>query len=311
MQNDYARFLDYRVTERQLAAKFARPRLLLLHVIAFVVVMTAILAYGTGTDLWRFYPNFILPNVAGAVWSLILAAHAVLHFRRSAARHAHRERAVEDEMREFIAKNRDAVDSETLFDMHRALENKLEREGRWSVALAAFALVNAASWTITLANPASSWALQTTLPFALMIVGGVQAYLVWQQQRAAGRNTWFTRLPLWHIFAYPVGVIVLWALGAYRAINSWDANRLAEIWLVVLLAHIVWNVVVLPTLQWGQARLTKPQKAAKKKLGRDVTIGDDGELVALAEDDEIVDVSESDTSATSDTPVRGSVTGIH
>ena len=308
MQDNYASFLDYRAAQRQVAARFAHPRLLLVHVIAFVVSLTAVWAYGTGARLWNHYDNMILPTLIWGAWSLLLAGHAVRHFRRSAAMHTQRERAVEDEMREFIAKNRDVVDSDTLFDMHHTLENRLEREGRWSVALTAFALVNAISWTISLTNPTSSWPFQTTLPFALMIVGGVQAYMIWQQQRAAGRTTWFTRLPLWHIFAYPVGVIVLWALGAYRAINSWDADTLIQLWSLIVLAYVVWCVVFRPPLLALRARFTDTPPQDKRKLGRDVALGQDGELVEIADGDEVVEIAGLDASAYADEAAQGSTT---
>jgi hypothetical protein len=287
MQNDYARFLAFRETQRQLGAKFARPWLLLAHVFAFVVTLTALWAYGIGARLWLHYDNLILPTLIWGLWSLILVGHAGVHYQHSAGRAAQRERAVEAEMRALMKRSGTGTDSAALFEMHQALEADLERAGRWSAALTAFALVNAISWLLSLLNPTSSWPFQTTLPFALMIVGGVQVWLAWQQQRADRRNNGFTRLPLWHIFIYPAGVILLWALGAYRAINSWDANRVAELWLVVLLAHIVWSVAVVPLLQWGRARVTQPEQAAKRKPYEAVTLGDDGELVALRVEDEL------------------------
>lgn len=283
MQQDYARFLDYRATQRQLASQFARPRLLLLHVLAFVVVMTAIWAYGTGANLWRYYDNLILPNVAGAVWSLALVGHALWHFRRSAALHAQRERAVEAEMRAYIARNPQA-DSDALFEMHRALERDLEAQGRWSLSLTVFALVNTVSWTVALFNPQSSWSLQTTPMFAVVLIGGLQSYLLWQQQRTAGRASWFTRFPLHHVFAFLIGTVVLGLLGMFRAINPWDINTLVGWGLVLLLASVGWNVVLQPVGQWVVGRFTSRQaQPSKRKPDTALTLGDDGELTPVDE----------------------------
>ena len=285
MQNNYASFLDYRATQRQLAARFARPRLLLLHVLAFIIVMTATWVYGNAWGLWFYRDNFIGPVLVGVVWSLVLAGHALVHYRHSAAIHAKRELAVEDEMRGLISRNGNAVNAASLFEMHRALESKLEGDGRWSLSLTAFALVNALSWTLSATNIGSSWPFQTTLPFAIMIVGGMLTYMSWQKQREDGHESWFSRLPLRHLFAYPVGVILLWALGAYRAINYWDADNLIRLWGIVLGAHVLLDVVIRPGLRRITRLRSKVKRPAKRKAAERLVLADDGEVVALDEVD--------------------------
>ena len=305
MQNNYAGFLEYRAAQRHLAAKFARPRMLLLHVLAFVVVMTATWVYGGAWGLWSFRDNFIAPVLVGLIWSLALAGHALLHYRRSAANPAQREQAVEDEMRRFIAQNTSITDAESLFEMHRSLESRLEAQARWSFSLGAFALVNAVSWAAGAANIGSSWPFQMTLIFAVVIIGSIQAYMLWQQQRETGRKNWFTRLPLWHVFAYLTGILVLALLGALRAINPWDVNTLAEWGLVLLLAHIAWSVVLQPVVLWLGGRQTKAKTPAKHKPGHAMTLGEDGELVDLPDDSAAPDAD----AYVDEAAARGSATG--
>lgn len=284
MQDNYFGFLDYRAAQRRLAAKFQQPRALLLHTLAFIAAMSAVWAYGIGWRLWLYRDNFILPMLFGAGWSLLLAAHALLHYRRSAAMDERRELAVEDEMRQFIDQHGDGVDDETLFATHRQFEAGLERQARWSVSLTAFAIINALSWVVASINMGTSWAFQMTVPLAVLIIGGAQAFLNWQQQRWAGRRSWFTRLPLRHIVAYAAGSLGLWIAGAFRMINHWDADHAVFVWGIVLLLHIVWSVAVWPFIQRVTGRSAQAEQPAKRKPARHV------ERLVLADDGEVLDI---------------------
>jgi hypothetical protein len=281
MLNDYESFLEYRAARRQLAATFASPRLLLLHVIAFIVVMTATWVYGSGWGLWSYRDNFIAPVLVGLVWSLVLAGHALLHYRRSAANRDQREQAVEDAMRRLIATRAETPDNATLFDMHRSLEAPLQAQSRWSASLGAFALVNALSWVAGALNMGSSWPFQMTPIFAAVVIGGVQAYLFWQQQRGSGRKSWVSRFPLMHLFVYLAATVILALLGAMRAVNPWDVNTLVEWGLVLLLASILWNVILQPLIE-RMGSLNPAQ--GKRKPAYAVALSDDGELVVDGED---------------------------
>ena len=242
MQNDYLSFLNYRAAQRRLAARFARPRWLMLHTLAFIVAITAIWAYGTAWKLWHFQQNFQLPVLIGVVWSVILVLHALVHYRNSAAMNEKRELAVEDEMRQ-LTQDSDQVDHDSLFALHRKFEADLEAQGRWSVTLLAFAVINFISWGVSAFNIGSSWPFQMTLPLAIMTLGGVNLFLNWQHRRQTERSGWFVRLPLLHIVAYGAGVIALGIAGMYRMINYWDVDTLIKGWGIVVLLHILFNVI--------------------------------------------------------------------
>lgn len=285
MQTSYSAFLNYRAVRRRLAARFARPRWLLLHVLVFVVTMTIIWAYGTGYGLWFYRDNFIWPTLLGLAWSVLLAAHALIHYRRSAGRTDRREQAIEDEMRQFITANNEPIDQDSLFAIHQRLETDLEQQGHWSLSLTVFTLVNVVSWLITALNMGTSWALQMTLPLAVLIIGGINVYLSWQRQRQQGRDNWFVRLPLRHTTVYGTGVIGLWLAGAYRAINYWDVDTLIKWWGLVLLIHMVWSVVVQPLIQKALPKRQADQIAKRKPAAR-LVLRDDGEVLDITNQDD-------------------------
>ena len=279
MENHYGSFLDYRAAQRRLAAKFARPHGLMLHALIFVTTMTAIWAYGIAWKLWYYQNNYTLPVLVGAVWSVLLVVHALLHYRRSPARVERRDLAVEEEMRALIEKHAD--DDESLFAMHRGLEADLARQGRWSLALVAFAAVNAISWVVSAFSIGSSWPFQMTLPIAVIVIGGISIFMSWQQQRQMGRGDWFTRLPMRHIAAYLFGVVSLALAGTYRMINYWDVDTVIKGWSLVLMLHIVGMVVGWPLLQ----RVLPGERLAKRKPPARLVLADDGEVLEIAEQD--------------------------
>ena len=75
-------------------------------------------------------------------------------------------------MRQLIAQSENRIDNDQLFTMHLSFEAALEGQGGWSTMLLAFAVINALSWTVSVFNLCSSWPFQTTLPSALLILGG-------------------------------------------------------------------------------------------------------------------------------------------
>lgn len=284
MQNDYFNFLDYRAAQRRLAAKFARPRRLLLHTLAFIVAMTAVWAYGIAWKLWYFQQNFQLPVLIGVVWSVLLLVHALVHYRNSAATNEKRELAVEDEMRQFTQDNRDSLDHDSLFALHRKFEAELEAQGRWSVTLLAFAVVNFISWGVSAFDIGTSWPFQMTLPLAIMTLGGVNLFLNWQDRRHRDQSGWFVRLPLLHIVAYGAGVIALYIAGMYRMINPWDVHTVIQLWGIVLLLHIVFNVILWPLLRgFVQGRQDSLQPEKRKPSAR-LVLSDDGEVLDIDDD---------------------------
>lgn len=219
------------------------------------------------------------------VWSVGLAAHALIHYRHSAARAAQREQAIEEAMRAFIAHNDEPFDQAALFAMHRQLEHDLESPGRWSTALAVFSLVNLVSWLVATLNMGTSWAFQMTAPLAVLSIGGINVYLLWQQQRQRGYDNWFVRLPLRHAAVYGGGVVGLWLAGAYRAINYWDADTLIKGWGLALLVHMVWCIAVQPLLRKALPGLQRDQIAKRKPVAR-LVLGDDGEVLDIIDQDE-------------------------
>lgn len=285
MQDRYSSFLDFRAAQRRLAARFRRPRGLLLHTLVFVTAMNAVWFYGLAWRLWLYRDNYILPVLFGAVWSVVLAVHALIHYRRSAANNDRRELAVEEEMRQFVQAHSDEVDDETLFDMHRQLDADLQKQSRWSVALLAFGLVNATSWVVSAFDIGSSWPFQTLLPFAVLILGGVNVFLAWQQRREAGHSGWLARLPLRHMVAYGFGTLGLWLAGAFRMINQWDADNGILVWGVVVLLHIVWNVLLRPVFQHVIPGPAQSEQPVKRKTGSRLALADDGEVLDIVEDE--------------------------
>ena len=278
MQNSYANFLEFRAAQRRLTAKFSRPRGLVFHTLVFIAVMSLIWAYGSAWKLWLYRDNFIWPVLVGLIWSILLAAHAIVHYHRSPANMNEREMAVETEMRQFLQRNDETIDDHMLFELHQKLETDLERQGRWSIGLVAFALVNVISWVISAINMGTSWGFQMTPPLAMICIGGVSLFLMWQRQRRSEYKGWFTRLPLRHIVVYGVGVIGLWLAGTYRLINSWDADTLIQGWSIVLLIHTLLAVVVIPIIGRFQNQVGSSETADKQKRHDRLVLNDDGEL---------------------------------
>jgi hypothetical protein len=285
MQNDYLSFLNYRAAQRRLAAKFARPRRLMLHTLAFIVAMTAMWAYGIAWRLWDFQGNFQLPVLIGVVWSVLLVLHALIHYRYCAALTENRELAVEAEMRQLTQDNRDQLDHDSLFVLHRKFEAELEAQGRWSVTLLAFAVVNFISWGVSAFDVGTSWPFQMTLPLAIMTLGGVNLFLNWQHRRQTDRKGWFVRLPLLHIVAYGAGVIALYIAAVYRMINPWDVHTVIQLWGVVLLLHILLNVIVWPFMQRFLPENLLSTMPAKRKPPARLVLSDDGEVLDIEDDD--------------------------
>ncbi len=285
MQDKYTSYLDFRAAQRRLATRFKRPRWLLLHTLVFLTAMNATWAYGLAWRLWQFRDNYILPGLIGVIWSVALAVHALIHYRRSAALSEKRESAVEEEMRQFIQAHGDEVDDQTLFEMHHQLDADLQKQSRWSVALLAFGLVNVTSWVVSAFDIGSSWPFQTLLPFAVLILGGVNLFLAWQQQRESGRAGWLSRLPLRHMVAYGFGTVGLGLLGAYRLINNWDAENGILVWGVVVLLHIVWSVLLRPVIQHFMPGDSQSERPAKRKTGSRLALADDGEVLDIVDED--------------------------
>jgi membrane protein implicated in regulation of membrane protease activity len=285
MQDDYFGFLEFRAAQRRLAARFSQPRALMLHTLIFVTTLTAIWVYGLVYRLWMYRGNFDWPTLLGAGWSLILAAHALLHYRRSPAMGDRRELAVEDEMRQLIEKSEDRIDHESLFATHRSLAAGLERQGRWALALLAFALVNAVSWVVSAINIGTSWPFQTTIPLALLIVGGVNAFSIWQQRQHEKQDDWFARLPLRHVIAYGAGSIGLVLAALLRLINPWDADTLVAGWGMVLLVHVVVAVAVWPFVRRFLPDTRHQEQPAKRKPGARLVLADDGEMLNAIDGD--------------------------
>ncbi|HVU12897.1 MAG TPA: hypothetical protein VHD90_16580 [Phototrophicaceae bacterium] len=279
IQDDYFSFLDYRAAQRRLAARFAHPRALTLHTLAFIVAVTTMLAYGVAVGWWYDPSNLLAPTVLGFIWSLLLLLHAVWHYRRSAASSERREVAVEEAMRQLIAQHEGGIDNEQRFTLHLSFEAALEQQGSWSGLLLAFAVVNAVSWGLSVLNVGTSWPFQMTQPLAVLILGGGAFYVTWQRRRREGQRNWFTRIPVLHIALYAIGAPILALLGAYHAINYWDAQTLIGWWTLIVLAHILFAVVILPLIE----RLIPQREVAKRKPSQRLMVGDDGELVEIDE----------------------------
>jgi hypothetical protein len=279
MQDKYASYLDFRALQRRLATRFRRPRFLLLHTLIFITAMSATWYYGAAWRLWYHRDNYILPMVIGVIWSTVIAVQAIIHYRRSAANNERRELAVEDEMRQFIAAHGDEVDDQTLFEMHHQLNADLQKQSRWSVALLAFGVVNAASWALAAYDMGTSWAFQMTLPLAVLILGGVNLFLAWQQQRESERSGWLARLPLRHMIAYGFGVVGLGLAAMFRMINPWDADNSIIVWGVIVLLHIIWSVLLQPVIQHFMSG--ESERPAKRKTGSRLALADDGEVLDI------------------------------
>lgn len=286
MANQYLDYLDQRAAQRRLAAKFAQPKLLLLHTVAFVGAVTAL--FGVITPLLRWVPlgTFNAPAFGFFLWTLVLAGHALWHYRRSSAISEKRELVVEEAMRGLIAKSDQPLDDEALFAMHDRLNGSLERQGWLAQGLTTFALVNAVSWLGVALNLGTSWGFQLTLPMALVLVGGVYGFRAWQQNRRNGGG-WLGRLPLHHIVIYGVGAFLLGLAGILRMINSWDADTLIGLWAGVLVIHILVAVFAKPLLarffSEGTGKSTGKRKVSAEKPNERLMLSDDGEILDLLE----------------------------
>lgn len=282
-KNNYLEFLDQRAAERRLAKRFSQPRLLLLHTIAFVGVATALWASIAAWLRWVPLTTYDVPSLLLFAWSVVLAAHALLHYRRSSAREEAREQVVEAEMRQLIATSAEPIDDEALFALHQRMSGELARKGWLTQALTVFALVNAVSWFGASLNLGTNWGYTLTLPIALVLVGGVYGYLSWRHDRTTGTNTWVTRFPLAHALAFVAGSVVLSVLGAYRMVNGWDVNTLVGGWLILLLLHVIWAVVLAPLLNTLGADGSSLDARLKRKPAEQLMLSDDGEIVPAVE----------------------------
>ncbi len=279
VQTHYTSFLDYRAAQRRLMAKFSDPHRLLLHTLAFVTAVTTFLAVSVPLRLWYDHNAFYIPAIVGTVWSVLLALHALIHYRRSAARAERRELAVEDEMRQLMESG--SLDDQALFDTHHSLESDLERQSRWSRGLVAFAGVNLLSWLVSDLTVGTSWPYQMTLPIAVLVIGGFTAFSIWQQARRDQRPAWLARLPVRHIVIYGMGAFVLGLLGMFRAINDRDATLLIVGWFVLVMLNIFWSVIAHPLID-AMMRRFQPQPE-KRKPDAQLVLADDGEVVEIAE----------------------------
>lgn len=273
--SDYARFLSIRAIRQRLALRFSRVQWLLLHSGIFVVLMTGLWFSMTmgpyQLNLFRYYPE--APTLLGLVWSIVLAAHALWTYCRSAARTLQREAAVEAEVRAFA----DSYgESDSLVDLHRTLSDELASQGQQISALTVFALVNVVAWLATALNMGTSFAFQMTLPIAAVLAGGLNAFFIWQRQRRQGNTAgWFVRFPLRHVIAYGIGIVMLWLLGVTSRINYWDVNTLVEYWTYVLVAHIGFELIL---RRLWTAFTGFSAHAAKRKPHQRLALGDDGEI---------------------------------
>ncbi|MBZ0303222.1 MAG: hypothetical protein K8J31_25980 [Anaerolineae bacterium] len=289
MHDNYFSFLDYRAAQRRLVKKFSRPRWLLVNTLAFVATMTGVWLFGNawsgvlrslGATTWSGVQSHPAVVFIGVLWSIGLAWMALHQYRRSAARRDRREEVIEDEMRALIHKHSD-MDQQTLFDTHHQLEAEFEQEGQWFVALASFAVINALSWLISaFVSVGSSWPFQTTLPFALFFVGGIKAFLVWQQQRRdPDRRGWFVRLPLRHAAVYILGIAALALASMFRLMNYWDADYLIKLWSLLLLAQTGWNVILTPLIEHFTGKTKRAEFTEKPKPDERLMLADDGEIL--------------------------------
>ncbi len=293
MPDSYLDFLDQKAAQRRLLAKFAQPRLLLLHTIAFVGVVTGL--WWVIMPLLRWVPLtlFNLPALAFFAWSIVLAAHALLHYRRSSARTEARELVVEAEMRQLIEQHSGDLNDDALFAMHANLAGQLERHGWLSQGLTVFALVNAVSWFGASLNLGTNWGYFLTLPTALILVGGVYGFRAWQHSRKTGGGGIFARLPLRHLIVYALGVVLLAVSVSARMVNPWDADALVGIWTLAVLLHVVWSLLA-PV--FSRASLEHQAQAGKRKQAPRLALADDGELI-----------SESDLNAADSRSVRSAL----
>lgn len=286
MPEDYQTFLEQRDAERRLRAKFSQPRLLLLHTLAFVGAVTVL--WGAIIPLLRWVPLGVFnpPALAFFVWSIVLAAHAVIHYRRSSARSEARELVVEAEMRGFIESHANVAVDDDLFALHQSLSSDLARNGWLTEGLTVFALVNAASWFGASLNLGTSWGYQLTLPIAVVLVGGVYGFRAWQHSRRNGGGSFLARLPLHHIVVYGVGTLLLAVAGSARMINPWDVDTLMGGWTIVILMHILWSVALAPLFRRAaQEHQGQVKQGGKRKNADRLTLTDDGEIMPIAETD--------------------------
>jgi hypothetical protein len=282
MYDSYDKFLNLRAVERRLLSRFRRPHWLALHTAVFVTIMCGIWYFGLPYLLWQLRENYIPPVLAGFVWSFILAGHAFWTYRRSAAAAVRREEAVAAEMQQLSRGTASELEQQSLIDIHQRLEDRLERQGQAVVALTVFALVNILIWFVTLLNIGSSFAFQIAWPIALIVVGGINAFSYWLQQRRNSVDTWFSRFPLRHLAAYFFGALALGLMGMLRMVNSRDVDTVVQLWTWLLLVHVAWGVIAQPLWQRLNRWLNKP---AKRKHSEELLLDDDGELLMLADDE--------------------------
>lgn len=282
-KNNYLEFLDQRAAEQRLAKRFSQPRLLLLHTIAFVGVATVLWAAIIPWLVWVPLRTYDVPSLLLFGWSVVLAAHALLHYRRSSAREEAREQVVEAEMRQLIANSTEPIDDESLFALHQRMSGELARKGWLTQALTVFALVNAVSWFGASLNLGTNWGYTLTLPIALVLVGGVYGYQSWRHDRATGQVNWLTRFPLAHALAFVAGSVVLAVLGVYRMVNGWDVNTLVSGWLILLVLHVVWSVVLAPLVNSLTSKQSDLDARLKRKPAKRLMLSDDGEIVPATE----------------------------
>jgi hypothetical protein len=153
MWNDYFSYLDYLELRRRVEKHLAKAHVLALHISVFVVAVLYVLMANNRFFNPGEYPGyFTSPSLASfmAGWSLLLLAHGLLTFRRSAASENAREKAIETEMRQRLEKQDTYLveDERDLFRLHGLLNEDIKSRASPAVVLTVFTAINGLMWFV-------------------------------------------------------------------------------------------------------------------------------------------------------------------
>lgn len=187
MDDAYLSYLEYRELRRRVERRLAKPRLLLVHVVIYVAVITGMMTWITSyfygqTVIYQAY-QYRFPF---SLWAVVLMLHAVFVWVRSGAIEERRSQQIEHAIRERLNEDRDwQISSRSLFRLHALLDNDVRVRSGFTVTLAFTALLNAVMWVVWASLSSQSnteaWRLTPWFALALLIPYGLN---LWRQRRS-------------------------------------------------------------------------------------------------------------------------------
>jgi hypothetical protein len=179
MLKNYRSYLDYKELRRRIEAKLSKPRNVLIHAWAFIIV-NAIMWWTTWP--WVYYPDIAnspyLPGLITAAWSVVLLLHTLWSYFHSGFWPGKREAAIEAEMSALYEEPSHQMDDDDFFQIHRMLHQDIHQRAGFMFPLSMFAFSNLFLWIVwilngTHAHVGMTWFSVGFVTFIFLLGGGI------------------------------------------------------------------------------------------------------------------------------------------